>query len=51
MAAAEANLAERLRKGETHRVKVYDHSSPSQRPVVAPTRDVHRNRERPAPTR
>jgi hypothetical protein len=51
MAAAAENLAKRIRNGETHRVKVYDRSAPSQRPQVAPTRDVQRARERGGPTR
>ena len=45
MAAAAEKLARRLRKGESHRVKIYDRSAPSQRPVPAPTRDPQRARE------
>ena len=51
MAAAAENLAERLRNGERHRIKVYDSSAPSRRPVIEPTREWQRTRERGAPTR
>ena len=51
MAAAAENLAERLRNGETHRVKLYDAAAPSHRPVLEPTREWQRTRERGAPTR
>ena len=51
MTAAAENLAERLREGQTVRVKVYDKAAPSQRPVVVPTPEVQRNRERAAPVR
>ena len=51
MAAAADNLAARLRKGEVHRVKVYDHSAPVQRPDVRPARDVERSRDRATPSR
>jgi hypothetical protein len=52
MKAATENLAQRLRNGQTHKVKVYDKSAPSQQPRVAPpTREVQRTREQPAPTR
>ena len=46
MAAAAENLAQRLRNGETHRVKVYDKDAPSQRPTPAPAREPQRARER-----
>lgn len=46
MAAAAENLAQRLRNGETHRVKVYDKDVPSQRPTPLPTREPQRARER-----
>ena len=51
MAAAAENLAARIRKGETHRVKIYDKSAPAQRPLLAPTRDLKRERERDLPAR
>ena len=51
MTAAAENLAQRLREGQTVRVKVYDKAAPSQRPVVVPTPEVQRNRERAAPAR
>ncbi|MCK7497167.1 MAG: DUF1173 domain-containing protein [Comamonadaceae bacterium] len=41
MAAAEQNLAQRVRNGETHRVKVYDRQAPSQpRGAAADARPV-----------
>ena len=51
MTAAAENLAQRLREGQTVRVRVYDKAAPSQRPVVVPTPEVQRNRERAAPLR
>jgi len=52
MKAATENLAQRLRNGQTHKVKVYDKAAPPQRPNVAPpTREVQRTRERPSPAR
>ena len=51
MAAATEKLAQRLREGQSLKVKVYDKAAPSQRPVVVPTPDVQRNRERAAPVR
>lgn len=42
MAAAEQNLAKRMRDGETHRVKVYDEQAPSRRTEPRPTRDPSR---------
>ena len=52
MKAAAENLAQRLRDGQTHKVKVYDKSAPSQHPSIAtPTREVQRTRERPTPAR
>ena len=51
MTAAAEKLAERLRNGETHKVKVFDRTAPSQRPAVTPQREVQRNRERAAPAR
>ncbi len=46
MAAAAENLAQRLRNGETHRIKVYDKDAPTQRSIPAPTREPQRARER-----
>jgi hypothetical protein len=51
MAVATEKLAERLRNGETHRVKVYDPSAPSHRKAPVLTREVQRTRDRPAPAR
>ncbi len=51
MAAATEKLAQRLREGQSIKVKVYDKAAPSQRPVVVPTPEVQRSRERAAPAR
>jgi hypothetical protein len=51
MAAATEKLAQRLRENQSIKVKVYDKAAPPQRPVVMPTPDVQRNRERAAPVR
>lgn len=51
MAAATDNLAQRLREGQSIKVKVYDKAAPSQRPVFMPTPEVQRTRERAAPVR
>lgn len=51
MAAATENLAQRLREGQSIKVKVYDKAAPSQRPVAVPTPEVQRSRERAAPAR
>lgn len=51
MAAATENLAQRMRSGQSIKVKVYDKAAPSQRPVVVPTPEVQRSRERAAPAR
>ena len=51
MAAAEENLAQRLNRGEVHRVKVYDRTAPPERPAIVPTRTPSRDRDRPVPTR
>ena len=51
MTVAAENLAQRLREGQTVKVKVFDRAAPSQRPVVVPTPGVQRTRERAAPTR
>ena len=49
MAAATEKLAQRIRDGQVPRVKVYDKAAPSQRPVVVPTPDMQRTRDRAAP--
>jgi hypothetical protein len=51
MAAATVQLAQRIREGQTPKVKVYDKAAPSQRPVVMPPPEVQRTRERSAPVR
>lgn len=51
MTAAADNLAQRLRNGQSIRVKVYDPSAPSQRQAVVPTPEAQRHRERAAPAR
>ncbi len=51
MAAATEKLAQRLREGQSLKVKVYDKEAPSQRPGVVPTPEVQRSRERVAPVR
>ena len=49
MAAATEKLAQRIRDGQVPKVKVYDKAAPSQRPVVVPTPEMQRTRERSAP--
>lgn len=51
MTAATEKLAQRVRDGQAPKVKVYDKAAPSQRPVITPTPDVQRTRERAAPVR
>ena len=51
MVAAAEKLEQRIRAGQTPKVKVYDPAAPSQRPAPAPTLDKQRTRERAAPTR
>ena len=51
MAAATEQLAQRLRDGQSLKVKVHDKAAPSQRPVVVPTLEVQRSRERAAQVR
>lgn len=52
MKAATENLAQRLRNGQTHKVKVYDKAAPSQRPsITPPTREIQRTREQATPSR
>ena len=49
MAAATEKLAQRIRDGQAPKVKVYDKAAPSQRPVVVPTPEMQRTRDRAAP--
>ena len=49
MAAATAKLAQRIRDGQAPKVKVYDKAAPSQRPIMVPTPEIQRTRERAAP--
>ena len=51
MAAATEKLAQRMREGQSIKVKVYDKAAPSQRPLVTPTPEAQRTRERAAPVR
>ena len=51
LVAATEKLAQRMREGQSIKVKVYDKAAPSQRPVVMPTPEVQRTRERAAPVR
>jgi len=51
MAAATEKLAQRMREGQSIKVKVYDKAASSQRPVVTPTPEAQRTRERAAPVR
>ena len=51
LAAAAERLAQRVRNGETFRVKVHDKAAPSRRPAVPPSREAQRSRERAAPVR
>jgi hypothetical protein len=51
LAAATEKLAQRIREGQSIKVKVYDKAAPSQRPVAVPTPEVQRTRERAAPVR
>jgi hypothetical protein len=51
MTAAAEKLAQRMRDGQAPKVKVYDKTAPSQRPVVVPVPEVQRTRERSAPVR
>jgi hypothetical protein len=51
MAAATEQLAQRVRDGQKFNVKVYDKAAPSQRPVVVPSPEVQRSRERAAQVR
>lgn len=51
IAAATEKLAQRLREGQSIKVKVYDKAAPSRRPAVVPAPEVQRSRERAAPAR
>ena len=53
MAAATEKLAQRISEGQAPKIKVYDKTAPSQRPVVVPTPEMQRTRDRatPAPAR
>ena len=51
MAAASESLARRLAAGQTHKVKVFDRTAEPQRPVVRPTPEQQRTRERATPVR
>jgi Large polyvalent protein-associated domain 7 len=51
MTAATEQLAQRIRDGQQFKVKVYDKAAPSQRPVVVPTPEVQRSRDRSAQVR
>ena len=53
MAAATEKLAQRIRAGQSPKVKVYDKAVPSQRPLIIPTPEMQRSRDRasPAPAR
>lgn len=49
LAAATDKLAQRSQNGPAAEVKVYDKAAPSQRPVVVPTPELQRSRDRVAP--
>jgi len=49
MVAATEKLAQRIRDGQAPKIKVYDKAAPSQRPVVVPTPEMQRPRDRAAP--
>ncbi len=51
LASATEKLTQRIRDGQAPRVKVYDKAAPSQRPIVMPTPEAQRSRERAAPVR
>ena len=51
MAAAAEKLVQRIREGQSPKVKLYDKNAPSQRPVVAPQQEQQRTHERAAPAR
>jgi hypothetical protein len=49
IAAATEQLAQRLREGQSIKVKVYDKAAPSQPQVPVPTPELQRGRERASP--
>jgi hypothetical protein len=49
LAAATKKLAQRIRDGQVPKVKVYDKAAPSKRPVIVPTPELQRTRDRAAP--
>lgn len=51
MAAAAEKLEQRIRAGQTPKVKVYDQAAPSQRPTSPTIPDRQHTRDRAAPTR
>jgi hypothetical protein len=51
MVAAADKLAQRIRAGQTPKVKIYDKSATAQRPAAVPTQEQQRSRERAAPVR
>ena len=51
LAAAAEKLAQRISRGEQVKVKVYDKAAPSRRPIVVPSPEQQRSRERAAPAR
>lgn len=51
MKAAAEHLTQRLRNGQTHKVKVYDKAAPTRQPDVAPTPEMPRSRDRAGPIR
>jgi hypothetical protein len=51
MAAAGQSLAQRLREGEVHKVKVYDQGAPALAPTATRAPEFQRSRERMAPAR
>jgi hypothetical protein len=51
LAAVAEKLPQRLSQGQQFSVKAYDRSAAPQRPVIAPSREPERTRERPAPVR
>lgn len=51
LSAAADKLAQRIRDGQAPRVKVYDKTAPSQRPMTTPTQEQHRSQERASPVR
>ncbi|MBQ0933642.1 hypothetical protein KAK07_23020 [Ideonella sp. 4Y16] len=50
MAAATEKLAQRIRAGQAPKVKVYDKAAPSQRPLIVPTPEMQRSRDRASPS-